>query len=202
VTGVKNGFAIPILVDKKDPRIPEFDEVKTKVADTIKQQRAKDQIEQKAKELIASLSSPDAIKATGEKEGFDSGLEEGFKLTSTLGKAGASTALDDAIYSLKQGEISKEPIKVGNNWVIVGVVKREEPDLKAFASDRDRLKETMLSARQNQVFEDYIAGVQQRMKQDKKIVVYDDVIARLDEMEEPAAEPTLPQGLKIPPGEG
>jgi peptidyl-prolyl cis-trans isomerase D len=202
VTGVKNGFAIPILVDKKDPRIPEFDEVKTKVADTIKQQRAKEQIEQKAKDLIASLSSPDAIKATGEKEGFDSGLEEGFKLTSTLGKAGASTALDDAIYSLKQGEISKAPIKVGENWVIVGVVKREEPDLKAFAGDRDRLKETMLSARQNQVFEDYIAGVQQRMKQDKKIVVYDDVVARLDEMEEPAAEPGLPPGFKIPNGEG
>ncbi len=202
VTGVKNGFAIPILVDKKEPRIPEFDEIKTKVADSIKRERANEQIEQKAKDLIASLSSPDAIKAAGEKEGFDSGLEEGFKLTSALGKAGTSTALDDAIYNLKQGEISKTPIKVGDNWVIVGVVKREEPDLKAFASDRDRLKETMLSARQNQVFEDYIAGVQQRMKQDKKIVVYDDVVTRLDEMEEPAAEPALPPGIKLPSQEG
>ena len=29
-TGVKGGFAIPMLVDKKEPRIPDFDEVKTK----------------------------------------------------------------------------------------------------------------------------------------------------------------------------
>jgi len=42
--GVKNGFAIPILVEKREPRIPEFDEVKSKVADAIKHQRAKDQL--------------------------------------------------------------------------------------------------------------------------------------------------------------
>ena len=52
-TGIKGGFAIPMLVEKKEPRIPEFDEVKTKVADAIKQQRAKEQFEQKAKDLAA-----------------------------------------------------------------------------------------------------------------------------------------------------
>ena len=34
--GVKGGFAIPMLVDKKEPRIPDFDEVKTKVEDVLK----------------------------------------------------------------------------------------------------------------------------------------------------------------------
>src|SRR5262249_44672319 len=80
VTGIKNGFAIPMLVEKKDPRIPDFEEVKTKVATAIKDQRAKEQLEQKAKDLAASLSGPDAIKAAGEKEGYDAGVEEGFKL--------------------------------------------------------------------------------------------------------------------------
>ena len=36
VTGIKGGFAIPMLLEKKEPRIPEFDEVKTKVAENIK----------------------------------------------------------------------------------------------------------------------------------------------------------------------
>jgi peptidyl-prolyl cis-trans isomerase D len=198
-TGVKNGFAIPMLVDKKEPRIPDFDEVKSKIADAMKQQRAKEQIEQKAKDLVASVNSPDALKAAGEKEGFDAGLEEGFKLSSTLGKAGASTALDDLIYSLKDGEISKTPIKVENKWVIVGLVKRIEPDFTAFnAGERDRLKQQLVSSRENQVFEDYIGEVQQRMKRDGKIKIYDDVVARLDEAE-PAAEPAgLPPGLNFP----
>ena len=54
--GIKDGFAVPMLVEKKEPRIPEFDEVKSKVADAIKHQRAKDQLEQKAKDLAASLT--------------------------------------------------------------------------------------------------------------------------------------------------
>jgi peptidyl-prolyl cis-trans isomerase D len=196
-TGIKGGFAIPMLVEKKEPRIPEFDEVKTKVSDAIKQQRAKEQLEQKAKDLIASVSGPEGIKAAGEKEGFDAGLEEGFKLSSTLGKAGSSDALDDLIYSLKQGEVSKTPLKVDDKWVVVGVVKRDNANMAAFGGERDRLKRTLLSDRQSQVFEDYIAAVRQRMKREGKIKIYEDVLTRLD-AEEPAAQPILPGGLNFP----
>jgi peptidyl-prolyl cis-trans isomerase D len=199
-TGVKEGFAIPMLVDKKEPRIPEFEEVRTKVAEAIKQQRSKEQLEQKARDLIASLNSPADLKAAGEREGFDSGLEEGFRRESTLGKAGASEILDDAIYNLKQGEISKTPIKVDDKWVIVGIVKRQDANMAAFNSDRDRIKNTMLRDRQTQVFEDYISAVRQRMKREGKIQIYEDVLKRLDEAE-PAAQPFpggLPGGLNFP----
>jgi peptidyl-prolyl cis-trans isomerase D len=197
-TGVTNGFAVAMLVDKKDPRIPDFDEVKTKVSDALKQERAKEQLEQTAKNLAAGLTTADAVKALGEKEGFDSGYEEGWKLTSTLGKAGTSVSIDDLIYGLKDGEVSKTPLKVDDKWVIVGIVKRIEPDFTAFNSgDKDRLKQQLLGARQNQVFEDYISGVEQRMKKEGKITIYEEVLARLDESI-PAAEPNFPGGLNFP----
>lgn len=195
VVGIKDGFAIPMLVEKKEPRIPEFDEVKTKVADAIKQQRAQDQLEQKAKDLAASLSGADAIKAAGEKEGFDAGTEESFKLGSSLGKAGISNALDDLVYSLKPGEFNKTPIKVDDKWVIVGVTKRNDADAAGFAGQRDTLKQSIISERQDQVFEDYIAGVQQRMRQNGKIKIFQEV---MDQLEEPAAETGLPAGLNFP----
>jgi peptidyl-prolyl cis-trans isomerase D len=196
-TGIKGGFAIPMLVEKKEPRIPEFDEVKTKIAAEIKQQRAKEQLEQKAKDLAASLTGPDGIKAAGEKEGYDAGAEESFKLGSSLGKAGTSAALDDLIYGLKAGEFSKTPIKVDDKWVIVGVTKVYDADMGGLAAQRDTMKQSMMSERQDQVFEDYVAGVQQRMKQDGKIEIYEKVLAQLDEGE-PAAEPILPGGLNFP----
>jgi len=197
VTGIKNGFAIPMLAEKKEPRIPDFDEVKTKVADEIKKQRAKDQLEQKAKELVASLSGPDGIKAAGEKEGYEAGTEEAFKLGSSLGKAGTSAALDDLIYSLKPGEFSKTPIKVDDKWVIVGVTKRNDADMNALAAQRDTLKTSMMSERQEQVFDDYVTGVEQQMKKDGKIKIYPDVLAQLQE-DEPEAGPGLPPGLNFP----
>jgi hypothetical protein len=186
-----------MLVEKKDPRIPEFDEVKTKIATAIKDQRSREQFEQRAKDVIASLSGPDAIKAAGEKEGYDTGLEEGFKLGSALGKAGTSPALDELIYSLKPGEFSKTPIKVDDKWVVVGVVKKTDADMKGFAGQQDSLKQSLLSERQNQVFEDYISAVQQRMRRDGKIKIYDQVLAQLDKGE-PAAEPNLPGGFNFP----
>jgi len=196
-TGVKGGFAIPMLVDKKEPRIPDFDEVKTKVTESVKQQKAKEQVEQKAKDLLASATTPDALKAAGEKEGFEAGTEESFKLGSTLGKAGSSTALDDLIYAMKSGEMLKSPLKVEDNWVIAGVSKREEADLAEFAKQRDTLKGSMISERQSQIFEDYIAGIQEKMKRDGKIKIYNDVLDALPEDEEPA----LPGGLNFPGGQ-
>jgi peptidyl-prolyl cis-trans isomerase D len=197
-TGVKNGFAIPILVEKKDPRLPDFEEVKSKVAEALKTQKAGEQLEQKAKDLVATLSTADGIKAAGEKEGFDAGAEEDFKVGSPLGTAGSSTALDDAIYALKDGEISKTPIKVNENWVIVGVTKKIDANMAQFDKERDTLKTSLISERQSQVFEDYIAGVQQRMKQDGRITIYKEVLAVLKEDEEPAAAPGLPPGLNFP----
>src|SRR6266403_3122972 len=55
-TGIKNGFAIPMLVEQKGPRIPDFDEVKDRVVQAVKTEKAKSQLEQKAKELTASVT--------------------------------------------------------------------------------------------------------------------------------------------------
>ena len=196
-TGIKGGFAIPILVDKKEPRIPEFDEVKTQIADLVKKQRAKDELEQKAKNLLSSLTSPDGVKAAGEKEGFEGDVDTDFKTGSSLGSLEPSTALDDVIFGMKAGELPKSPVKVGENWVVFGVTKRKDADMAEFAKKRDEVRQTMLSQRQGQVFEDYIAGVQQRMKRDGAIKIYDDVLNSIEEVEEPSAVPGLPPGLSF-----
>jgi parvulin-like peptidyl-prolyl isomerase len=95
---------------------------------------------------------------------------------------------------MKAGEVSKTPLRVEDKWVIVGLVKKTDADMTGLFAQRDTLKQSMMSERQDQVFEDYISGVQQRMKRDGKIKIYDKVLAQLEE-EEPAAEPGLPGGF-------
>lgn len=193
-TGVKGGFAIPMLVDKKEPRVPELEEVKTKVAQALKQQRAKEQLEQKAKEIAASVNSAADVKAAAKKAGFEVATESDYKLGAPLGKAGTSPALDAAVYALKTGEVTKSPLKVGDSWVVLGVANRHEADLAEFAKQREQLTQSMLSTRQNQVYEDYISAVQQKMKQDGRIKIFKDVLASMDESEpEVAPAPRRPQ---------
>ncbi len=197
-TGVKGGFAIPMFVDKKEPRIPEFDEVKDKIADKLKQERAKEQLEQKAKEIAAGARTVDDLKAAGESSGFEVGTEEDWKLGGVLGKAGASAVLDEAVYALKAGDITRTPLKLGENWVILGAKNRVEADLAAFASQRDQLTQTLVSERKNQIWDDYVTAVQQQMKQQGRIKIYNDVLATLEQDEPVAAPRQFPQ-FPIPP---
>jgi peptidyl-prolyl cis-trans isomerase D len=192
-TQVKGGFAIPILLDKKEPRIPEFDEVKDKVTQAVKQDRAKSQLEQAARDLAEHTGSAAELKAAAEKLGLEAKTDDGYKLSSPLGEAGTSPAADDVIYNLKPGEVAKSPIKIGENWVIVGENKRTEADLAEFAKQREKLTETALSERRSMVFGDYIAAVQARMQRDGKIKIYDDVLKQMaDDAEPPAALPRRP----------
>lgn len=196
-TGVKGGFAVPMLVEKREPRIPDFDEVKTDVAKAQKLQRAKEQLDQKAREIAASLNSAGDVKAQAEKSDLEVATQESYKLGSPLGNAGTSPALDEAIYALKTGEVTKTPIKVGDNWVVLGVVKREEADLAEFSTKRDQLTQQALTTRQSQVFEDYIGAVQQRMKQAGEIKIHQDVLTAM-EAAEPQVAPGRPQFPQFP----
>ncbi|HKO44042.1 MAG TPA: SurA N-terminal domain-containing protein [Pyrinomonadaceae bacterium] len=192
-TGIKGGFAIPMLIDKKEPRIPDFEEVKTSVANALKQQRAREQLEQVAKQIASSSNAPGDISGAAQKAGLESDTEEGYKLGGTLADAGTSPALDEAILGLKSGEVAKAPIRVGENWIVVGVTNRKNADLAAFASERSSLTNTMLTARQSQVFDDYINAVQQRMKQEGKIKIYDDVLLKIEEAQaQIAPRPQIP----------
>ena len=187
-TGIKGGFAVPMLVEKRDPRVPDFEEVRSKVADAVKQERAKEQLDVRAKELATSANNAGEVKVVGEKAGFETGTEEEYKLGATLGKAGTSPALDEAIYTMKAGEVTRMPVKVADHWVVLGVVNRTEADLAEFAKQRDQLKQSLLSERQNQLFEDYIAAVQRKMKDAGRIKIYTKVLEQMEE-QEPVAAP-------------
>ena len=188
-TGIKNGFAIPMLVEKKGPRIPEFDEVKDKVAQAVKLEKANSQLEEKAKELIANAKTPGDLKAGAATLGLEAKAEANYKLATPLGEAGSSVLLDDPLYAAKAGEVLKAPIFLNQNYIVVGVNNRTEADLTEFAKQRDSLMQSALTERKNQVFDDYLTAVQRRMEQDGKIRINKDVLAGLQEEEAPEALP-------------
>jgi len=196
-TGIKNGFAIPMLVDKRDPRIPDFSEVKDKVASALKLERARAALEDKAKELIANAKTPGDLKAAAEKLGLEAKAEANYKLATPLGDAGSSSVLDDALYAMNTGEVSKTPVKLNENFFVFGVTKRTDADLAEFARQRDSLMESALTERKSQVFSDYLAATQQRMQRDGKIKIYQDVLDRIAE-EQPAAAPAPRQRPRLP----
>lgn len=193
-TGIKNGFAVPMLVEQKPPRIPEFDEVKDKVVQSVKDEKAKSVLEQKAKELIAGVKAPGDLKAAAERMGLEAKAESNYKLATPLGEAGSSVLIDDPLYAAKVGDVV-QPIFLNQNYLIMGVTKKTDADLTEFAKQRETLMQTAQMERRNQVFEDYLNALALRLKQDGSIKIYKDVLDTMREAEpeaEPRQQPQMP----------
>jgi len=126
--------------------------------------------------LIAGVTGPGDLKALGEREGFDSGLEEGYRRESTLGKAGASEILDDAIYNLKEGEISKNPIKWGAGYLVIAANKRTDPDMTRLPGEREGIRQKLLQERQNGYYDAYLKATRKQYEDQGLIKIYQDRI--------------------------
>ena len=191
-TPIQNGFAIPMLVAKKDPRDAEFDEVKAQIIDVVKLESARAQVEDIAKQIAAGAANVGALGAAATSKGMSAKDQKAFVLGSPLGEgptAGTNQALEDAVFALKSGEVTKTPLKVGDNWYVVGVTKREDANTADFAKQRSGLLEQMLSKKRGEVFSGYLAATRQKFESDGSIKIYKDALAKVDE---PA--PGLPGG--------
>ncbi len=191
-TPIQNGFAIPMLVDKKEPRDAEFDEVKAQIIDVVKLEKARSQVEEIAKQIAANASGAGSLSAAAAAKGMKASDKKDFVIGSPLGEgptAGTDEALEDAIFALKAGEVTKTPFKVGDNWYVVGVNSREDASTTEFAKQRSGLMEQMLSKKRSAIFSDYMAAVKQKLQTGGYIKIYQNVLDKVD-APEPGAPPS------------
>ena len=197
-TGIKNGFAVPMLAEKRDPRIPEFDEVKEKVTEAVKQEKAKAQQEAKAKEIIANAKTPGDLKAAAEKLGLEAKAETNYKLSTPLADVGSSVLLDDPLYASQAGQVLSSPIFLNDNYLVIGVTKRTEADMAEFTKQRDSLMESAQTERKDQILDDYLTALKDRMKRDGQIKIYQEV---LDQLQEESPDIEVPTRPRLPTGQ-
>lgn len=182
-TPIQNGFAIPTLVDKKEPRDAEFDEVRSKVVDVVKLDKARAQIDEIAKKIAQGAGTASGLNSIASANGVTAKDQKDFVLGSPVGEgptAGTSEALEKAIFAMKSGDVMKEPVKIGDNQMIVGVTKREDPKSEDFATQRSSIMEQMLGRKRATLFNDYLAAARQRLETAGKIVIYDAALAKID----------------------
>jgi parvulin-like peptidyl-prolyl isomerase len=82
---------------------------------------------------------------------------------------------------MRNGDVTKTPIKIGDNWYIAGVTQRTDANMDDFAKERDDLMEQFLNRKRGEVFSDYMAATRRKLEADGDIKIYDDAIAKLDE---------------------
>jgi peptidyl-prolyl cis-trans isomerase D len=216
-TPIKDGFAIPMLVDRKEPRDAEFAEVKDQITEMVKIEKARGQVEEIAKQVAAGSTTVGALAAAAASKSLKVQEQKSFIIGSPLGTgptASTNKELEDTLYAMKDGDVTKTPLKIGDNWYVVGVTKRENANMDDFAKQRDDLREQMLTRKRGEVFSDYLAATRLKMEANGSIKIYQDVVEKLDGPPADGLPPGVPPGfpgggapggqfpIQVPPGGG
>lgn len=188
--GVPGGFAIPMLLEKREGNyLPPLEEAKEQVTAAYKNEKIKTQLEQFAQDIAKSAGNAAGLKAAAAKYSLDAKPNDKYKLNGSFEGVGNSAAADDALFAGKEGEVFG-PFKIGDNYVVVGLNKRTEADMKEFDKQKESLAESELNSRQSQVFEDYISAIEDKMKADGKISIKQEVLDQvIAEAPPPAPQP-------------
>ncbi|HBR58177.1 MAG TPA: hypothetical protein DEA22_12040, partial [Blastocatellia bacterium] len=176
-----------------EPRDAELDEVRSQVVEAVKNEKARTQMEEIANRVAAGASSAEALAAAAAANNLKASDSADFVLGSPLGDGVSATTnkeIEDAIFGLQAGEVTKTPLRAGDGFFIVGVKKRTEANMDEFAKQKDNLTEQMLNRKRSEVFENYVSSVRQKMEAAGQITIYDAIIQKIDEAD--AATPTFP----------
>jgi len=77
---------------------------------------------------------------------------------------------------LKEGEVGKTPIKFGAGYLVVAATKRTEADLSKLVTEREGIRQRLLSERQQVAYDAYMKETRKRYELEVKIRVYQDRI--------------------------
>jgi hypothetical protein len=71
---------------------------------------------------------------------------------------------------LKQGEISA-PITAAGNGVVAELLERQAPSDQDFAAKKDQIRESLLEAKQNDLFGLFVTNLRKDMEKSKRLKV-------------------------------
>jgi|KBSSwiStaDraftv2_1062776.scaffolds.fasta_scaffold04856_1 peptidyl-prolyl cis-trans isomerase D len=162
------------VTGRREPYVPNLDEVKDRVRDDVIKVRAAELSKQKAGEIAAALRSAKDFAAAAKAQGLEAKDTQLVTRGSPIPDVGVSQEVDKAAFTLPAGGVS-DPIATPTATVIVRVAERQEVTPDAFKTGKETFRTQLLNERRAQFFESYMA----KAKQGMKIQVNTDVAKRI-----------------------
>ena len=168
------GPAIVKVSDIRPPGVPEFAEVKGKVAADVKKERAQASALEGAQSLKAELQGGAKLEDVAKKYGTTVVSSPEFAKGAPVPALGSSTSLSEEVFKTAVGQVGG-PVWVGPQGVVLfRVTSRNEFDPAAF----ERQKETIRESLRQQQAQKLIQAQMERRRSEEKIVVNEELLAR------------------------
>jgi len=171
---VATGWVFATVTGRQDPYIPKLDEVKTKVADDVKQTKAVEMAKQRAASIATELKSAKDFAAAVKRAGLEIKPTELVARGSAIPGLGISESIDNVAFALPQGGVS-DAITTPTGTAIIRVAEKVNVTDAEVESGKDQMRDELVNARRDKFFGAYM----QKAKQGLKITTREDTLARV-----------------------
>jgi peptidyl-prolyl cis-trans isomerase D len=170
VAPTSQGFAVFDLLGVKPQSTPTFEEIRAKVEEEFKNERANVLLSQKTQELSDRAKADHDLKKAAKELGATMKTSELVAPDGQVPDIGSMTGQAAVAFSMKPGEISG-PINAGTNGVVLAVTDVQAPTDADFAAKRDQIRDGLLQGKEQELFGLFLTSLRDQMEKSGKIKI-------------------------------
>jgi peptidyl-prolyl cis-trans isomerase D len=169
VVQIPQGYVVFQLLAIKPPAAPTFEEIRSRVESEFKNERAAFLLQQKTQELSDRGKAAHDLKKAAKDLGATVKTSDQVLPDGQVPDIGSMTNASE-IFSLKPGDISG-PITAGSNGVVAQLLEKQAPTDQEFAEKKDQIRQTLLEAKQNDLFGLFVTNLRKDMEKSHRLKV-------------------------------
>jgi peptidyl-prolyl cis-trans isomerase D len=172
------GYVVYQVIKVEPARTPSFEEIRARVEQEYKSERAGQMLQQKTAELSEKARSMHDLKKAAKELGAAVKTSDLVGPNSQVPDLGSISGPVQVVFDMKPGEISG-PIGTERSGVVVSLLEKQEPPAEQFAASKDRLRAQLLQKKRGEFIEVFASNLQKRMEKDGKIRINQQEMKRI-----------------------
>jgi len=168
--GLARGFAVAQVTAIKPPAAPTFEQVKERVTNELKQQKAGAMLMQKTQELSQKAQASHNLREAAKAVGATVKTSELVAPDGQVPELGQVANAVPEVFEMKPGEISK-PVNLGNKGVVLALLEKAMPTDAEFALTKGQIKSTLLERKRSDAEEVFVLALRTRLEKEGRIQV-------------------------------
>ena len=167
------------MTEIQPPQTPTFEQIKAKVEEQFRDERAQALLGQKAQEMSDRAHADHDLSKAAKEVGATLKSSDLVDRNSQVPDVGPLTGQAGVAFTLKPGEISA-PIQAGNNGVVLKVVgSTGTPPAAQLKQDWDKAKESLLQQKRDEYEGLYVENLRNKLEKEGKIKINKQEMDRL-----------------------
>lgn len=152
------------------PATPAFDEIRSRVENEFKNERASILLSQKTQELSDRAKSEHDLKRAAKELGAAVKTSDFVLPEGQVPDVGSMSGQASVAFTMKPGDISG-PITNANNGIVLTLLEKQEPTEQDFAAKKDQIRDGLLRNKQQDLFGLFLSNLRQRMEKSGQIKI-------------------------------